>query len=58
MHSQNLPTRSPTANGATGAGSGLGEAGAKRLARAGAKLVVADRNLDRVERVAKEINGA
>ncbi len=39
----------------TGAGSGLGEAGAKRLAREGAKLVIADRNRDTVERVAKEI---
>ncbi|MFJ3821664.1 SDR family NAD(P)-dependent oxidoreductase [Streptomyces nodosus] len=42
----------------TGAGSGLGEVGAKRLAREGAKLVVADRYLDRVERVAEEINAA
>ncbi|MFC9098527.1 SDR family NAD(P)-dependent oxidoreductase [Streptomyces sp. NPDC057072] len=39
----------------TGAGSGLGEAGAKRLASEGARLVLADRNLDKVERVAKEI---
>jgi NAD(P)-dependent dehydrogenase (short-subunit alcohol dehydrogenase family) len=39
----------------TGAGSGLGEASAKRLARDGAKLVVADRQQDRAERVAKEI---
>jgi NAD(P)-dependent dehydrogenase (short-subunit alcohol dehydrogenase family) len=39
----------------TGAGSGLGEAGAKRLAREGAKLVIADRNREAVERVAKEI---
>lgn len=42
----------------TGAGAGLGEASAKRLAREGAKLVVADRDLDRVERVAKEIIAA
>jgi NAD(P)-dependent dehydrogenase (short-subunit alcohol dehydrogenase family) len=42
----------------TGAGSGLGEAGAKRLARDGAKLVVADRNAETVERVASEIAAA
>jgi NAD(P)-dependent dehydrogenase (short-subunit alcohol dehydrogenase family) len=39
----------------TGAGSGLGEAGAKRLAREGAKLIVADRDAEAVERVASEI---
>jgi NAD(P)-dependent dehydrogenase (short-subunit alcohol dehydrogenase family) len=39
----------------TGAGSGLGEAGAKRLAREGAKLIVADRNQKSAERVAGEI---
>ena len=39
----------------TGAGSGLGEAGAKRLAREGAKLIVADRDQESVERVAGEI---
>jgi NAD(P)-dependent dehydrogenase (short-subunit alcohol dehydrogenase family) len=39
----------------TGAGSGLGEAAAKRLAREGAKLIVADRNAETVERVASEI---
>jgi NAD(P)-dependent dehydrogenase (short-subunit alcohol dehydrogenase family) len=39
----------------TGAGSGLGEASAKRLAREGAKLIVADRNQENVERVASEI---
>jgi NAD(P)-dependent dehydrogenase (short-subunit alcohol dehydrogenase family) len=39
----------------TGAGSGLGEAGAKRLAREGAKLIVADRDQGSVERVAGEI---
>ena len=42
----------------TGAGSGLGEAGAKRLAREGAKLIVADRNAEAVERVASEIASA
>ncbi|MDT5046184.1 MAG: hypothetical protein QOG75_2037 [Mycobacterium sp.] len=39
----------------TGAGSGLGEAGAKRLASHGAKIIVADRNPDSAERVAREI---
>jgi NAD(P)-dependent dehydrogenase (short-subunit alcohol dehydrogenase family) len=39
----------------TGAGSGLGEAGAKRLARDGAKLIVADRNQKSAQRVAGEI---
>ena len=39
----------------TGAGSGLGEAGAKRLARAGAKLIVADRDQNSAERVVDEI---
>ncbi|MFC8518185.1 SDR family NAD(P)-dependent oxidoreductase [Streptomyces sp. NPDC057257] len=39
----------------TGAGSGLGEAGAKRLAREGAKIIVADRDTAGAERVAKEI---
>ena len=39
----------------TGAGSGLGEAGAKRLAREGVKLIVADRNAEAVGRVASEI---
>jgi len=42
----------------TGAGSGLGEASAKRLAREGAKLVVADRDKNAAERVAKEIEAA
>ncbi|MCU1374068.1 MAG: family NAD(P)-dependent oxidoreductase [Actinomycetia bacterium] len=39
----------------TGAGSGLGEAAAKRLAADGACVVVADRNADAAERVAAEI---
>jgi NAD(P)-dependent dehydrogenase (short-subunit alcohol dehydrogenase family) len=39
----------------TGAGSGLGEAAAKRLAADGARIVVADRNADAAERVAAEI---
>lgn len=39
----------------TGAGSGLGEAAAKRLAREGANVVVADVNADAAERVVKEI---
>jgi hypothetical protein len=42
----------------TGAGSGLGEAGAKRLAREGAKIIVVDRNQDAAYRVAKEISAA
>ena len=42
----------------TGAGSGLGEAGARRLARDGFRLVVTDRNAEAVERVAKEITAA
>jgi NAD(P)-dependent dehydrogenase (short-subunit alcohol dehydrogenase family) len=39
----------------TGAGSGLGEASAKRLAREGAKVIVADRDQNSAERVAGEI---
>ncbi|WP_329458901.1 SDR family NAD(P)-dependent oxidoreductase [Streptomyces sp. NBC_01497] len=39
----------------TGAGSGLGEASAKRLAREGAKIVVADRDTVSAERVTKDI---
>lgn len=42
----------------TGAGSGLGEAGAKRLAAEGGRLVVADRDPDAAERVAKEITAS
>jgi NAD(P)-dependent dehydrogenase (short-subunit alcohol dehydrogenase family) len=42
----------------TGAGSGLGEAGAKRLAQAGANIIVADRDTAGAERVAKEITAA
>ncbi|MEW2470560.1 SDR family NAD(P)-dependent oxidoreductase [Streptomyces sp. NPDC046994] len=42
----------------TGSGSGLGEAGAKRLAGAGVKIVVADRSAAGAERVAKEILSA
>jgi NAD(P)-dependent dehydrogenase (short-subunit alcohol dehydrogenase family) len=41
----------------TGAGSGLGEAAARRLAREGGKIIVADRNQDSVERVVSEVNG-
>jgi NAD(P)-dependent dehydrogenase (short-subunit alcohol dehydrogenase family) len=40
----------------TGAGSGLGEAGARKLASQGAKLVLADVNLSAAQRVADEIN--
>jgi NAD(P)-dependent dehydrogenase (short-subunit alcohol dehydrogenase family) len=39
----------------TGAGSGLGEATAKRLAADGACIIVADRNAEAAERVATEI---
>jgi NAD(P)-dependent dehydrogenase (short-subunit alcohol dehydrogenase family) len=42
----------------TGAGSGLGEAAAKRLAREGAKIIIADVRPDAAERVAKEIGAA
>lgn len=42
----------------TGAGSGLGEAAAKRLAREGGKIIVADRDQDSAERVAEEINAS
>jgi NAD(P)-dependent dehydrogenase (short-subunit alcohol dehydrogenase family) len=39
----------------TGGGSGLGEAGAKKLAAEGARLIVADRNAEDAERVGAEI---
>jgi NAD(P)-dependent dehydrogenase (short-subunit alcohol dehydrogenase family) len=39
----------------TGAGSGLGEAAARRLHAAGAHVVLADINRDAAERVAKEL---
>lgn len=42
----------------TGAGSGLGEAAAKRLAREGAKIIVADRDQVGADRVAEEINAS
>ena len=42
----------------TGAGSGLGEATARELARLGAKVAVLDLNLDNAQRVANEINAA
>lgn len=42
----------------TGAGSGLGEAGARRLAREGARIVVADVDGAAAERVADGINRA
>lgn len=42
----------------TGAGSGLGEAIAKRLASNGVSIVVSDINMDGAERVAREIAGS
>src|SRR3989338_6058711 len=42
----------------TGAGSGLGEATARELARLGAKVAVLDVNLANAERVAADINAA
>lgn len=41
----------------TGAGQGIGEAIARRLAKAGAKVGVFDRSAENAERVAKEIDG-
>lgn len=40
----------------TGAGSGIGEATAKRLAAEGAKVILVGRTLSKLERVAEEIN--
>jgi len=42
----------------TGAGGGIGEGYAKRLASEGARVVVADIKVDGAERVAKEIGAA
>src|SRR5262249_20879404 len=43
--------------GVTGGASGMGGAGARRFARAGARVVVADRNAAGAEAVAREIDG-
>jgi len=42
----------------TGASQGIGEACARILAAAGAKVVLASRNLERLEQLAKELQGA
>jgi NADP-dependent 3-hydroxy acid dehydrogenase YdfG len=42
----------------TGAGGGIGEAGAKQLAEAGARVFISGRRQDALERVAQEIRGA
>jgi NAD(P)-dependent dehydrogenase (short-subunit alcohol dehydrogenase family) len=42
----------------TGAGQGIGEGIAKSMARAGAAVVVAARSVDKIERVAREIQSA
>jgi len=42
----------------TGGGQGIGEGIAKNLAAAGASVIVAARHVDRIERVANEINAA
>jgi NAD(P)-dependent dehydrogenase (short-subunit alcohol dehydrogenase family) len=42
----------------TGAGSGIGEAAARLMAREGAFVVVADLNLEQAERVAAELDTA
>ena len=42
----------------TGGGQGIGEGIAKNLAAAGASVIVAARHVDRIERVASEINAA
>ena len=40
----------------TGAGSGIGEGIAKKLAQNGAKIVINDVNIEKAEKVAREIN--
>ena len=41
----------------TGAGSGIGEATAKRFAREGAKVVLVGRSVDKLSRVAAQLEG-
>ena len=55
MNSFDLSGRSAVV---TGGGQGIGEGIAKNLAAAGASVIVAARHVDRIERVAREINVA
>jgi len=55
MHNFDLTGRSAVV---TGGGQGIGEGIAKNLAAAGASVIVAARHVDRIERVAAEINEA